>query len=964
MKMKKCILTLLLSLCMVVTFLPTAAFAAVGVAQNEGSGGGTVEPTVTVTATEIELKDDLTTNSDQGYTVETKKVINTWNKNSSVNVLKITNAGSYKLTKNENTKKLWCVEIAAASGTVDLTLSGVNLDVSTTGHTNTDGVPALSISGGCETVITLDSENTLKSGVNCAGLQNGEHKLTIKGDGTLKATGGIRGAGIGGGVNANGGNITIESGTVNATGGLSGAGIGGGYDNQWVDGTYTPTSEAGNGFNITISGGTVTATGSSYAAGIGGGGSGDGYNITISGGNVTAIGGSAPNGGGGTGIGGGLCGSGHDIAISGSDTVVTVKGNGNNADIGGGISWGIIPAGSASNITVSDDVTFKDTDGNTVDKGNLTIGVANDGGVKFLVIRSGKEITYTSKGDMSTIQNGDTVKLLGDVTLDADKSITVSAGKKLTLDLNGFTISQEKSNSNTNHSMITNEGTLTITDSSTSTKGEIKYTYTNENYIIPRENVVSNTITNKGTLTITGGCTITNASGRPAASSRHPYAIDNQSSDNSEAVLTVENAKVNTVRCPAIRLFCNSATSDNTVTIRESTIKGSIECQNPKENNTKVKGSLTIGSGTFPRNDGLGTSVYVFDGVNTKDTTDCSGMICSISDGDFYGTVTFDGTVGNFNGSGDTREPFITGGRFHNGTRKAYAADGKTIIDVPLDTNPSDYVVENGTARIVKRSGDKLENYVYTVLAKDNLTDGVYLTDPSGALASGYYVSSTANDVWTVSRYTHSGGSGGSSYSYCTIQASANANGFISPSGNVKVREGADQTFTITPDNGYVVADVKIDGKSIGAVKTYTFEKVKGSHTIEAVFASEEDVINQAKANEVTKSIQLMARSVKTAKKNVKVRLKMNEESAAAIKELQTLGYTVKYKFYRSEKKSKQYRATLTKSSKVYTNTQGEKGRRYYYKARVMVYDENGTLIAKTALKQCKYATRVWSKKK
>ena len=48
--------------------------------------------------------------------------------------------------------------------------------------------------------------------------------------------------------------------------------------------------------------------------------------------------------------------------------------------------------------------------------------------------------------------------------------------------------------------------------------------------------------------------------------------------------------------------------------------------------------------------------------------------------------------------------------------------------------------------------------------------------------------------------------------------------------------QGRDQTFTITPDKGYAVANVKIDGKSIGAVKSYTFENVKKSHTIEVIF--------------------------------------------------------------------------------------------------------------------------------
>ena len=76
----------------------------------------------------------------------------------------------------------------------------------------------------------------------------------------------------------------------------------------------------------------------------------------------------------------------------------------------------------------------------------------------------------------------------------------------------------------------------------------------------------------------------------------------------------------------------------------------------------------------------------------------------------------------------------------------------------------------------------------------------------------------------------------GSNYSYYTIKATAGAGGSISPSGNVSVREGRDQTFTITPDKGYAVANVKIDGKSIGAVKSYTFENVSRTHTIEVIF--------------------------------------------------------------------------------------------------------------------------------
>ena len=96
----------------------------------------------------------------------------------------------------------------------------------------------------------------------------------------------------------------------------------------------------------------------------------------------------------------------------------------------------------------------------------------------------------------------------------------------------------------------------------------------------------------------------------------------------------------------------------------------------------------------------------------------------------------------------------------------------------------------------------------------------------------------TASDVDVKATYTKnsSGGGGGGGYTYYTIKATAGVNGSISPAGSVSVRSGKDQPFTITPDKGYAVSDVKIDGKSVGAVKSYTFENVKGNHTIKAIF--------------------------------------------------------------------------------------------------------------------------------
>ncbi len=123
---------------------------------------------------------------------------------------------------------------------------------------------------------------------------------------------------------------------------------------------------------------------------------------------------------------------------------------------------------------------------------------------------------------------------------------------------------------------------------------------------------------------------------------------------------------------------------------------------------------------------------------------------------------------------------------------------------------------------------------------------------------------------------------------------------------------------------------------------------------------TEEEMLAQAK--EQLAKVNLIARSAKTAKKNVKVSLKMTKASAAAIDEIESLGYTVKYKFYRSTKKAAGYSAKLTKTSKTFTNTKGVKGKKYYYKARVMVYDQDGKLVAYSKLTQCKYAARTWTK--
>ena len=157
--------------------------------------------------------------------------------------------------------------------------------------------------------------------------------------------------------------------------------------------------------------------------------------------------------------------------------------------------------------------------------------------------------------------------------------------------------------------------------------------------------------------------------------------------------------------------------------------------------------------------------------------------------------------------------------------------------------------------------------------------------------------------------------------------------------------------------------------------KTYTQDELKAMSeaatgstvtvAIEKAAEPTDDVAAKiAKAKSIVKDMKLVARSSKTAKKNIKAVLKSDAKVNASIKELKDLGFTVKYRFYRSTKKAASYKAAVTKKTAAYTNTSGKKNAKYFYKVQVRVYDENGKLIAKTALKQCKYASRTWTKAK
>ena len=277
-----------------------------------------------------------------------------------------------------------------------------------------DAAP-VSVSGTGNTAIELDGSNTLKSSGWHAGLERNEEKNS---DGNVVS-----------------GKLTIQdedkNGSLDATGGFGGAGIGG--------------ANIKNSGALEITGGTITATGKQDGAGIGGGGSGGDGMVTISGGNITARGGSSDNPnaacGGGFGgnatviitgdavieeaTGGGACagiGSGYydaktDITISGNAEVKNAQGGAQGAGIGGGGFRG------TGTVTITDNAKVDNATGGEGAAGtgsglvgNVTVNISGnatvnaEGGANGAGIGGG----YASAGDV-TIEGGTTVSAAGGV---------------------------------------------------------------------------------------------------------------------------------------------------------------------------------------------------------------------------------------------------------------------------------------------------------------------------------------------------------------------------------------------------------------------------------------------------------------------------------------------------------------------------------------------------------------------
>ena len=283
------------------------------------------------------------------------------------------------------------VTIDAEEGkTVNVTLENVTINVDEGyehGYDPNAYKTAVSVTGSGNTNIELNGNNTLTSGYGHAGLEHNKTDdsgtLTIQDEknddgsakgsasdttGSLTATGGYHGAGIGGS-NEKDGQVTITGGEITATGGNGAAGIGGG------DGD---TDAVGGDGDVTISGGTITATGGSLgAAGIGGGAYGNGT-VTITDGDITA----KATGRYGAGIGGGYGAIPKDTLIGGNGTV-TISG-GTITEASGGYMAAGIGSGfqGLGTVTIEGDAVIKNAQGGEAGAG---IGSGSDGDSEIII---------------------------------------------------------------------------------------------------------------------------------------------------------------------------------------------------------------------------------------------------------------------------------------------------------------------------------------------------------------------------------------------------------------------------------------------------------------------------------------------------------------------------------------------------------------------------------------------------
>ena len=470
---------------------------------------------------------------------------------------------------------------------------------------------------------------------------------------------------------------------------------------------------------------------------------------------------------------------------------------------------------------------------------------ATTGEVKMSYVAKIGDTEYpTLTAAINEANTGDTVKLVNNVT----ENVTIPAAKTITLDLNGMTLT------NVDDHTILNNGNLTImgtgrVDNISHAKGAL---YNKGTVVInggtfdrSRENGINKgesgqnswyTIKNVGTMTINDGATVQTA-GNNAALGKFSSLVSNGYFNAND---------YNT----------NKGLDQPILTIDGGTFRGGL---NTIKNDDRAK--LTINGGTFSnyyqavvQNHNIAEITGgTFTAASDANTETYGIYNCGCGAGIDLGTLTVSG--GTFTGatyavaevSSQNAIVNISGGQFA-GTKAAIIKSSTSNATIAISggkfsSDPSAYVVGNGNTNIVKRDGSE-GAYTYTVLAKSGLTSGVYLTDPSGALANNYYVSSTANGVWTVSYSAPSSGGGSSSSSRrYDVSAPSVKHGDVTVSPK-NASKGDTVTITVKPDSGYELDTLTVKDASGSKIKVkdkgdgkFTFTMPASKVTVSAEFA-------------------------------------------------------------------------------------------------------------------------------
>ena len=389
-------------------------------------------------------------------------------------------------------------------------------------HITVSSGAAVSVSNNVD--LYIEGSSVLQSGENCAGIQKEDDgQLTIDGSGSLEATGGESGAGIGGASGKPGNNITINGGTITASGKAGkgwGAGIGGG--------------KGQGGSNITIRGGNVKAIPGAEAAGIGGGFKGNGTNISIEGGTVRAE--SGGGSGGTAAIGSGrVGGNGENIQITGGD--ITLKKAGAD-DVGIGGNGIEIPVAA----TFGGSLTYLDADGNkdttktNIEKYGPVVNGKAVNSVNYADILGDGALSYDKDTNTLSLNKSytDDDSYMGNLTIYAPKTtvdlnggeFSVLQGGKLVIEAaEDVTLTSAEARAIVGDANITCAGKLRITCENIAVNGNLTVNNASSVELIGKNNN-GGTVTGAAVFNDTGEVTIQNKDATKGAAGSISYSGD------------------------------------------------------------------------------------------------------------------------------------------------------------------------------------------------------------------------------------------------------------------------------------------------------------------------------------------------------------------------------------------------------------------------------------------------------